>query len=161
MSSHITIKPEHVKSWLAINAREGKPRKNGTEYKINNPFNADIGLHMNVNVATGKIHDWRSDSWAQGMPKHIITLIKLLRNCTVSQAYQELCGDDFSPDMLRHKMFFEKATEKLQEESKLIVPGSVISFSSNDYFEKLAIKYLNSRKISNEIIENNQIGYDG
>lgn len=55
--------PAQITAWVDKHF-ESKPRKDGTELRICNPFDGDEGYHFNISVHKASCHDWRGDEWA-------------------------------------------------------------------------------------------------
>jgi len=84
--------PEQITAWVAKHF-DYKPRKNGNELVICNPFDGDDGYHFNISTLKATCHDWRGDEWAGPINprtrKRSCTFLKFVRlflDCSYHQA---------------------------------------------------------------------------
>lgn len=79
------LTPDEITQWVERNF-DCKPRKGGTELRICNPFDGDMGYKFNINVEKGTCHDWRGDHWSKNGRNTFLNFVRLYLNCSYIQA---------------------------------------------------------------------------
>jgi len=134
--------PEQITSWVNRYFPNNKPRKNGTQLRICNPFNGDTGFHFEISVLTSKCHDWRGDDWVGFNAKGIrnkcmftrfvqLYLTKLHGKCTFSQVVKDVTGSNKwsrSRGVYSDKIVEE---EKISDYPTILLPVGSTRLSSN------------------------------
>lgn len=100
--------PEQIKTFLT-NHFEVKPRKNGTELRICNPFTDDDGFKFSVNVNNGLAHCWTGDEWAGQASstgkrnQSFVHFVSLYLKCTHREAIKAITAGEATPTYTKHK----------------------------------------------------------
>jgi hypothetical protein len=152
---------ENIIQWIVTNFPDHKIRKNGEEYRINNPFDGDTGYHLEISVDKAVCHDWRGDEWAHGGKPTFIRLVQLYKKCSYAQAMEEVVGhvnyiSEYKRGMLEDKVEPEKSGIELPENCKPII-------ESNGQIVKYIVGWLKSRGVDVDMIKKYDIrhaGYD-
>lgn len=161
-TQRIKIPPEQIRRWLDRNFPSAKTRKGAKEYVVCNPLKQQDQPRLNINVETGKCHDWTGDEWA-GAPNpktgkracHITRLIQLIRGCSYREAIKELMGDcPYSYEAVESK---HDQTETPIGYHKVQIPtGYMPLVGPNDFFSNRVWNYLLKRGyIPEQILKEN------
>lgn len=140
---------------------ETKPRKNGTELRINNPFDGDTGFHFNISCEKGIVNDWRGNEWVGvnklGAPNKctFLKFVQLYLGCSFEAAIKDVLGSSFSFREFRESLGRQKLQEKeeREREASLGLPKARHDLSSaegkiaNGLRKWLDIRGIDDRKI--------------
>jgi hypothetical protein len=141
---------------------EAKPRKNGEEYVINNPFVYDTGFHFNVNPEKGVCHDWRGDEWAGPInPKtgkrncSFIKFVSLYEKVEYGEAIKIILGSDY--------ITFRTEAQKLPViKEQMELPKSAVPLTTSTYGEKpMLMRWLISRGYDENQVAEHSIHHRG
>lgn len=150
--------PEQIAAWIESNF-DFKPRKQGAEYVICNPFDGDAGYHFNISINKGTCHDWRGDNWAKGKKCTFIRFVQLYRKCTWHEALKEVCGKDVKLSQIYRKLAREKAQEEEEKQYDLALPpGSTpLIDQKGTVVGDMLITWLLSRGVTEPLVEQYKI----
>jgi len=165
------IPPEKISAWVYKNFHECKPRKEGDELRINNPFNGDEGLHFNISVIKGCVHDFRGDSWAgynlAGNPQKK-TFIRFVQKyltqqrgrCSFSEALQDVLGVS-SGALSLMKWQKRRLLPETKDEASLELPEGTIEFNTTSQLSSGLLSWLASRGVDDKKIKKFKIMHSG
>lgn len=164
----LKISPDKILSWVAANFQY-KPRKGGLELLICNPFDGDTGWNFNISTTKGTVHDWRGDEWAKvgnskGRPT-FIRFVQLYRNCSFTEAIQEVLGSSISLDAIRALLKQGKPQEEPKKVSQngIVLPENSIKIDQSP--EKMMVgiikRWLKSRGVTDEDVIKYDIHHHG
>ncbi|MCK9558546.1 MAG: toprim domain-containing protein [Candidatus Cloacimonetes bacterium] len=171
---NISIPPDKISAWVYKNFPDCKPRKNGDELRVCNPFDGDTGYHFNISCVKGYAHDWRGDaSWVGYNPNtgklQYRTFLRFVQSyltqkrgsCSFPEAVQEVLGASSGVRAL-----FKGQRARLVPESKettsLALPEGTAKFDESK--SKLVIgllAWLGSRGVDDRKIKKYKIMYNG
>jgi hypothetical protein len=170
----IPLPPDKIAAWVYKNFPDCKPRKDGEELRINNPFNGDSGYHFNISITKGCVHDWRGDSaWSGyslntgGMNSRTFIrfvqqyLIQQRGRCSFSEALQDVLGVS-SGALSLLKWHRTRLLSESKETASLELPSGTTEFGKSQ--PKLVaglITWLESRGVGKRKIEKYRIMYNG
>lgn len=153
------VTPEQITAWVYLNFEGVKPRKNGIELRINNPFNGDTGYHFNISVGKGTCHDWRGDGWVNREGSKykptFLRFVQLYKNCTYAQAIQEVCGQNVSLRSIELELRRQR-TQKEEEKPEVLLAlpeSQKLIGSTQPKMAAMLINWLQSRGLSLEHIK--------
>lgn len=150
--------PEHIHGFM-VSHFECKPRKGGIELCINNPFDGDTGHNFNVNVQKATCHDWRSDGWADGRSRTFMRFVCKYLNCSYKDAIKAVSGDDVASRLASIK--FDDIVEPVVVEHVKLPDGSKRLIDASSMMSKILFKWLRSRGVDREMVEQYDIHYSG
>jgi len=160
-SKYKKLPPSNIKRWIEYHFPDFKPRKDGEEYLINNPFDGDTNHKFNINVEKAVCHDWRSDEWAGPVNPttnkrncSFINFVKLYLKCTYQEALRTIL--DASDDIDSYsKPSNADDIRGTTEKFPVTLPHGVSKLSnSTDQQAKILIKWLQSRGYELQEIDN-------
>jgi hypothetical protein len=152
------IPPEKIAAWLERHF-DVKPRKQGQELRICNPFDSDSKFKFSVSPEKGLCHDWRGDGWAGPVnPKtgkrncSFVRFVRLYRKCSYKQAIEEILdgAEDLDSYLRPDGRVTDPATTKIIE-VKLPL-GLLPLTTSTDIAAKPVKAWLKSRGYTDETI---------
>jgi hypothetical protein len=171
---NIPIPPEKIAAWVYRNFPDCKPRKNGDELRICNPFNDDTGYHFNISCIKGYAHDWRGDSsWVGYNPNtgklQYRTFIRFVQlyltqkrgSCSFTEAIQDVLGASSGARAL-FKWQRTRLLPETKETVSLALPDGTAKFGQSQ--PKLIaglVSWLNSRGVDDRKIKKYNIMHSG
>jgi hypothetical protein len=164
-----TIKPDHIKNWVERNF-ECKPRSNGAQLAINNPFDGDTGFHLWISLkpAISK-RTKRADYWVHDFRPHhqihdgsFVNFVKNYRNISYFDALKEVCGSSSGArTILRASQgALDSPEEDAKPEEQLKLPPCTLIDKAESKLEKIAINYLKRRMVPIECAKANNLQFD-
>lgn len=141
---------------------EFKIRKEGEEYRINNPFVLDTGYHFNINPEKGVCHDWRGDEWAGPINPRtgkrncsFVKFVSLHKKVDYSEAVRIILGTDY--------IVFRTEVQKLPTvKEEIQLPKGSAKLSSSTYGEQpMLMRWLKQRGYSDKDIDEKQLHHLG
>jgi hypothetical protein len=170
---YIPIPPEKITAWVYKNFPDCKPRKNGDELRINNPFNGDAGYHFNISVIKAKAHDWRGDAdWVGYNPNtgklNYRTFIRFVQQyltlkhgrCSFSEAVQDILGTSSGTRAL-WKWHKTRLMPECKENVSLALPEGTLEFGKSSKLTSGLLSWLESRGVDEKKINKYKIMYCG
>lgn len=157
--------PEQITAWVAKHF-DYKVRKQGVWLLINNPFDGDTGYNFNISTTEAFVNDWRGNQWAPisqrtGKRKRgFIKFVQLYLNCSYQSAVKSIC-EAAGSQVPRFSLEPEKISES--EPPLVDLPAGVefILDSKQKKAAELVLRWLKSRGIDREIIEEQRIHHLG
>lgn len=156
--------PEQIKAFLDKHF-EVKPRRNGEQLCIANPFNGDTGKHFGINAKTGMCHDWRGDEWA-GPPdkktgkrrRTFIHFVQLYLKCDYKSAIAAIVNCHPSPSIK-----YELAEPEVYEAPLVSLPSGSepIWDSQHRLAANIVSNWLGTRGITDSLIKKYRLHHTG
>lgn len=178
MNNYTQPSPQQIAAWVNKHFPDNKPRKDGSELRINSPFCADDGHHFNISTERAVCHDWRGDdTWAG--PKNprtgkrgcsFIKFVQLFLKCSYWEAVKEIGGVGSSPYLKKSSSAkaekgpsFNQKEEKDPDEPNLPLPdGSVLlAKSKTKKVGDIIYGWLASRGVSSIMADQYKIHHIG
>lgn len=158
------ITPQQIVAWVTKHFPDFKPRKNGEELRICNPFTDDDGYHFNISVSKGVCHDWRGDEWAgpinprtRKRPCSFLNFVRLYLNCSYKRAAEAISlasGDtvQFIGPSSRHEQ--PDGRPRAEEPPLVAFPtGAAPVGTVGDTMDRIVSTWLRTRGITKEMAE--------
>jgi hypothetical protein len=171
---YIPIPPNKITAWVYKYFPDCKPRKNGDELRINNPFDGDDGHHFNISVIKGFCHDWRGDaSWIGVNPNtgklQYRTFIRFVQQYLIQQrgrcSYPEALKDVLGASSGALTLLKWHKTRSLPEDKETVsleLPEGTTEFGqTNTHLVSGLLSWLASRGVDDKKIKKYKIMYSG
>lgn len=150
--SHNNLPEAKIRNWVDRHFK-CKPRKNGQELLICNPFDGDTSYKFNINPSKGVCHDWRGDEyWAGPINPEtgnrncsFIKFVRLYKKCSYREALQDILGDteDVSAFLRPDRRVTDSEAQK--KVSVTLPAGVELLSNSHDTQSTILKKWLISR----------------
>ena len=171
---YVPIPPDKITAWVYKYFPDCKPRKDGEELRINNPFDGDVHHHFNISITKGYAHDFRGDeSWAGFNPNtgkiNKRTFIRFAQlyltqqrgSCSFTEAVQDVLGVSSGVRAL-FKWHRTRLLPETKENVSLALPDSTAEFGSIQSMLTTGLRaWLASRGVDDRKIKKYRIMYSG
>lgn len=146
--------PHQIVAWVKKHFSNHKTAQGGKQLRINNPFDGDRGFHLWINIDLGLVHDFR--------PRHkkvdgtFLWFVKKYRKISFNEAVREVIGEVGNEN---YTYYIPKDSGPKQ---RINLPdGFKYLTDSNSIILEPIYNYLHFRKITDDQIKSNKIGYSG
>ena len=165
--------PEQIEAFIA-HYFEFKPRKNGRELVICNPFDGDVDYHFNVSKVKGVCHDWHGDDGWAGPPSprsgkrntSFVRFVQLFLRCSYRDAIRVICdlSGDAVPSLRGHRGTAGRpGASEAQEKPLVALPGlsERLVGSSQPTAARTILRWLSTRGVDRTAVERYDIHHAG